>query len=290
MNKIAKLKTSKELIKECINDLYIDPRNSMRKWSKITNQTALGKFAYPSQHLSSLITGIKGVGTSARGDDLSDGSEVKSCSRADQLSECKECGAKVLVWQEKCPACNSDKINIKTDSHWIFLIRSKDELDLLLNKIPRIILILFDKKSENSEDIRLRAWSVNPREKHVQEFFKDYFFNNYEKKSNPAPCNLHPLQYDFYMMKPKIIFNAEINIKDKETNILFWNLKKPKNEEMPIHLLKKEQLVSLFGNKIEKLSKKEIFKKYPFVPYKELDNLGIRQKITKTNKNKYIRR
>src|SRR3989344_1452445 len=145
MNKIAKLKTSKELIKECINDLYIDPRNSMRKWSKITNQTALGKFAYPSQHLSSLITGIKGVGTSARGEDLSDGTEVKSCSRADQLSECKNCHAKILLLYEKCPICASDDINVKTDSHWIFPIKSKQELDMLLNRVPRIILILFDK-------------------------------------------------------------------------------------------------------------------------------------------------
>ena len=84
MKKIANIKTSEGLIKECIKDLYINPRKDIRKWSQITNQTALGKFAYPSQHLASLITVIKGVGTSARGDDLADGSEVKSCSRADK--------------------------------------------------------------------------------------------------------------------------------------------------------------------------------------------------------------
>src|SRR3990172_11505536 len=172
------LQTSEQLIKECIRDLYLDPRNLVRKWSKITNQTCQIRFAYPGQHIASVITGIKGRGTAARGDDLSDGSEVKTCSRADQLSECNSCGAKVLVWQEECPVCKSHDINIKTDSHWIFAIKSEDELNLLLNKVPRIILILFDKESSETDNIRLRVWVVDPKNKYVQEFFKEYYYNN----------------------------------------------------------------------------------------------------------------
>ncbi len=279
MSENNKLETSEELVKECIKDLYVDPRNSMRKWSEITNQTAMARLGYPSQHLSSLITGIKGVGTSARGDDLSDGSEVKSCSRADQLSECKDCGAKVLVWQEKCLVCDSENINIKTDSHWIFSIKTKGELDLLLNRVPKILLMLFDKRADDSEDIRLRVWSVNPKEKYVIEFFSDYFNNNYMFKSSkgetPAPCNLHPLKYDFYMMKPKLIFHSEINIEDDEVNILFWDLENSKDEEMPISLLSKDQIRDIFGEKIGILPKKEIAKEYPNVPYNDLDKLTI---------------
>lgn len=294
MSKTYKLETSKELIKECIKDLYVNPRNSMRKWSKITNQTAMARLGYPSQHLSSLITGIKGVGTSARGDDLSDGSEVKSCSRADQLCECKECGAKVLVWQKKCPVCGSENINIKTDSHWIFSIKRKSELDLLLNKVPRILLILFDNKGDDSEDIRLRCWSVNPKEKYVIEFFNDYFNNNYltklSKGKTPAPCNLHPLKYDFYMMKPKLVFYSEIDVKNNDVKILFWDLENPKDEEMPISLLSKDQLKDIFGEKIGILPKKEISKEYACVPYKDLDKLSIKEKKLETSKEKYSRR
>src|SRR3990172_13177459 len=105
------LQTSEQLIKECIRDLYLDPRNLVRKWSKITNQTCQIRFAYPGQHIASVITGIKGRGTAARGDDLSDGSEVKTCSRADQLSECGDCERSVLLIQEKCPYCESTNIN-----------------------------------------------------------------------------------------------------------------------------------------------------------------------------------
>jgi hypothetical protein len=294
MSDSYELETSEDLIKECIKDLYIDPRNAIRKWSEITNQTAMARLAYPSQHLASLITGIKGVGTSARGDDLADGSEVKSCSRADQLSECKECGAKVLVWQEKCLFCNSENIKIKTDSHWIFSIKAESELDLLLKKVPRILLMLFDKKDNDSDDIRLRVWSVNPKENYVIEFFTDYFNNNYSAKSsegkNPAPCNLHPLKYDFYMMKPRLIFHSEIDIHNNEVKIMFWNLEKPINEEMPISLLTKDQLIYIFGESIGNMPKKYLEKKYSSVPYEYMGKLSMKKKILKTYKEKYSRR
>ena len=54
VNLTQKLETSEELIKECIMDLYLDPRNSVRKWSKITNQTCQIRMAYPGQHLASV--------------------------------------------------------------------------------------------------------------------------------------------------------------------------------------------------------------------------------------------
>jgi len=294
MSESYTLETSEDLIKKCIKDLYIGPRNAIRKWSEITNQTAMARLAYPSQHLASLITGVKGVGTSARGDDLADGSEVKSCSRADQLSECKNCGAKVLVWQKKCPFCNSENIKIKTDSHWIFSIKAESELNLLLNKVPRIILMLFDKKDDCLEDIRFRVWSVNPKEQYVIKFFMDYYNNNYLLKSStgkdPAPCNLHPLKYDFYMMKPKLIFHSEILTDNNDVNIMFWNLEKPKKEEMPISLLTKDQLIHIFGKEIGSMSKKGLEEKYPFIPYEDIDKLSMKKKILKTYKEKYSRR
>jgi len=283
--------TSEDLIKECIKDLYLDPRNLIRKWSQITNQTCQIRFAYPGQHIASVITGIKGIGTAARGDDLSDGSEVKTCSRADQLSECKSCGAKVLVWQKECPICGSRDINIKTDSHWIFSIKSEDELDLLLNKIPRIILILFDKESIDTDDIRLRAWVIDPKHEYVREFFNDYFYNNYMKKTNPAPCNLHPLNFDFYMMEPKLIFHAEINIEDKTVEIKYWDVQNPKLEKMPISLLKEQEIRDIFKEELARgMNIKEIVKNFPYIPNDKRKRLKMREKILKTYKNKYRRR
>lgn len=289
------LDTSEKLIKEAIKELYIEPRDSVRKWSKITNQTCQIRFAYPGQHLASLITSTKGSGTAARGDDLADGSEVKTCSRADQLSQCKDCGYKVLVWQKSCPKCKSSNIDIKTDSHWIFSIKSKSELDILLNKVPRIILILFDKENEDSDNIRLRAWIINPKEEYVIKFFTDYFENNYEKKTDPAPCNLHPLLRDFYMMRPYLIFYAEIDMDKKDTNIKFWDLDKKEIEQMPSHLLTVEEIMQIFPyEKVPKkrsaLRKADLIEIFPLVPIEKIELLSMKKKVTRTYKEEYKRR
>ncbi|MEM4313460.1 MAG: MamI family restriction endonuclease [candidate division WOR-3 bacterium] len=286
--------TSEDLIKECITDLFLTPKALIDKWSKITNQTSQVRIAYPGQHIASVITGIKGKGTAARGDDLSDGSEVKTCSRVDQLSECNNCGAKVLIWQKECPICKSKDFNIKTDSHWIFPITTEDELNLLLNKVPRIILLLFDKEKPTINIVRLRAWIIEPKNDYVREFFSDYFYNNFQKKSKegkkPAPCNLHPLKYDFYLMEPKLIFHSEIDFDKKYVDIKFWNIQNPFIEKVPTHILKKEEKQLVLREEIAKYGIEEIEQKVPFVPDEKRKHLKMRKKILKTYKEKYKRR
>jgi len=290
-----RLETSEKLIKDCIKDLFLTPKALIDKWSKITNQTAQVRIAYPGQHLASVITGIKGKGTAARGDDLSDGSENKTCSRVDQLSECNNCGAKVLIWQEECPLCKSKDFNIKTDSHWIFPITTEDELNLLLGKVPRIILLLFDKVDAKINVVRLRTWIIEPQDEYVKQFFSDYYYNNYLKKTKegkkPAPCNLHPLKFDFFMMVPKLIFNADIDFDKKSVEIKHWNVKNPQPEKMPIEILKKNEIEEIFKDEISKgVDIKEIVKKNSFVPDIKRKKLKMREKILKTSKEKYKRR
>ena len=64
-------------ISDFINDMIISPRKNAHKWSELTNQTPNLKMGYPGQHLASLIVGMKGTATGARGDDIVDGTEVK---------------------------------------------------------------------------------------------------------------------------------------------------------------------------------------------------------------------
>lgn len=305
---------TEENIKECLHDLYIEPRRNLFKWSQITGQTPQVRLAYPGEHLAALITGVEGAGTAARGDDLLDGTEVKSCSRADQLSECRDCGEKVLVWQEECPECESDNINIKTDSHWIFSIRSEKELDLYLNKVPRVILMMFDRESHETDEIRLRAWEVDPDQWYYRAFLRDYFENNYQVKSNPAPCNLHPEKYDFYMMEPHLIFHADIDIEDDEVHIEYWDVDDPKKEPMPTSTANLDQLQDLFSedelrerimelpqeermeylnsrdrSKVVKLQKKDYVELFPTIPEDKRGDLKMKDKTLKTYKEEYER-
>ncbi len=196
---------------EILRDLFVSPRAAVRKWAEITNQTAQAKTAYLGQHLASVLTGVPGEGTAARGNDLIDGSEVKSCSRADQLGKCKKCGAPVAAWRTACGNCGSSDVERKTDSHWLLSVRSEAELQQLMDD-PRIVFILSDRTHDNN-DIRVRAWEVWPKDEshaHLGEFARDYYENNYLKKTKPAPANLHPLTFDFLMMNPVRIFDAQL--------------------------------------------------------------------------------
>ena len=61
------IRDNERLIAEFISDMVISPRQLAHKWSEITNQTPNLKTGYPSQHLASLIVGMKGTATGARG-------------------------------------------------------------------------------------------------------------------------------------------------------------------------------------------------------------------------------
>jgi MamI restriction endonuclease len=204
---------------EILRDLFVSPRAAVRKWAEVTEQTAQAKTAYLGQHLASVLTGIPGAGTAARGHDLIDGSEVKTCSRADQLGSCKKCDAPVPAWRIKCGSCGSTEIKRKTDSHWLFAIQSEAELDQL-KTLPRVLFILMD-RTHNNNDIRIRAWEVWPEDAshaYFVDFARDYYENNYLVKSaKAAPANLHPLKFDFLMMNPVRTLDARLIEVDKPT-------------------------------------------------------------------------
>jgi MamI restriction endonuclease len=215
------IRHSKEDVAELLDDLFVKPRALIRKWAEITHQTAQARLAYPGQHLASVVTGVRGANTAARGEDLVDSSEVKSCSRADQLGICKACKARVPAWMEDCPVCESTDILRKEDSHWIVSIRRREELDQLIGA-RRLVLVLFDRTAESRLDIRVRVWEIWPadeRSGYLKQFVTDYYENNYlEKRAaglDPAPCNLHPLKFDHLMMNPVKVFDARIDSPDR---------------------------------------------------------------------------
>ena len=142
-----------EKIEEFISEIIIAPKHALSRWASITNQTPAAKIGYIGQHLTSLITGVPGTGTGARGDDLADASEVKSCNKVDQLDKCKDCGAKVLRMQNVCPVCGSSKIDRKDDSKWLFSIRDEHELNQYKN-LDRVVLLLMDYPNFDAHDYR----------------------------------------------------------------------------------------------------------------------------------------
>lgn len=218
-----------EKIEQFINEIIIAPKHALSKWATITNQTPAAKIGYIGQHLTSLVTGVPGTGTGARGDDLADGSEVKSCNKVDQLDKCKACGAKVLRMQDSCPVCGSDKIDRKDDSKWLFSIRDEHELNQYKN-LDRVVLLLMDYPNFDMgdyRDIRISVFEIYPKEDRMSIFnhlISNHYYNIFVPKQNANektnPMNLHPFSFQFYKCNPIKTFECIIKDIDTKPSIL----------------------------------------------------------------------
>jgi len=250
---------NKEKIKSFLLDAMFKPRLSLIEWSKITKQTPSFKIGYPVQHLASLITGVEGGRSGARGDDLEDGSEVKGCNRVDQVDNCKECKSKVLRLETSCPKCGSENIKRMDDSKWLITVKSEDELNLSLNLIPRFVFVILYYpflKESNFDSVKIEAFEIWPQYSHkFRKLIENYYFNIYlehikkNPKKTPAPQNFWPFSFQFYLSMPVKVFDCNVlNINSKpEVNINSYlepyEVRSLDNcELMPVNILKKEEI------------------------------------------------
>ena len=214
------LRDNQSLIEKMLMDLVLRPRCDLIKWAKITKQTPNIKIGYPGQHLASIIAGVEGTRTGARGHDLADMSEVKSCSRVDQLDKCKTCNASVARIEPACHQCGSHEIERKNDSKWLLSVKSREELDYLLDSVPRIIFLLSDYPyfDQHKWDILqfqvFEIWPAYDRHRNFRELMTRYFENIYlphirkNPQKTPAPKNFWPYSYQFYMCNPVRTFRC----------------------------------------------------------------------------------
>lgn len=279
--KLITIKDSVKQIEKLLQELVVQPRLKAIEWSKITHQTPNIKIGYPGQHLASLITGMVGERTGARGNDLIDGSEVKSCSRIDQLDKCEDCNLPVARLEERCPHCGSNNIKRNDDSKWLFTIRDEDDLKTLLTKVKRVLLVIgyYPKFEDNNfDDIKITAYEIWPEHERNQKF-GEIMANYYEKiylahkkidpGKTPAPKNFWPFQYQFYMCNPIEVFSCDIENINKEPTIKRIGCVEPDTDRsslpsvnMPTEILKVDEakliLESSRPTTIEKCLNKEM--------------------------------
>ncbi len=263
--KLATLKNNRRQIVQLLEELVLAPRVNALKWSAITKQTPNIKVGYPGQHLASLITGMPGERTGARGNDLVDGSEVKSCSRIDQLDVCKKCGASVARSETECSACGSTDIIRKDDSKWLFTIRSEDDLRVLVKDVNRVMLLIGDYPNFEKGDystLRFQAfeiWTHSSRNARFVELMTNYYRKIYlaHKKRNPAktpaPKNFWPFSYQFYLCNPILVFACTVTAADTNPKIKIDHYVEPTTDRsklesvpMPVTLLNEQELAILF--------------------------------------------
>ena len=164
---LIKIDNNIEQIVKFLQDLIIKPRVDIRYWSEITKQTPTLKIGYIGQHLSSLILGMEGGRTGARGHDIIDGTEVKSCTKVDQSDKCKDCGERLMRSETVCFNCGSENIKRNDDSKWLFSIRSLDELNQY-KQLDRVFLLISDYPNFRDNDftsVRFEAFEIYPKMK-----------------------------------------------------------------------------------------------------------------------------
>jgi hypothetical protein len=294
-SKFITINTSANQLANFINEVMLTPRLKAIEWSKITKQTPGLKIGYPAQHIASLLTGVEGRRSAARGDDLADGSEVKGCNRIDQLDTCKSCGNKVLRYELKCNFCNSTEIIRKDDSKWLLTIKSESELNLYINKIDRLIFILLDypKFAENNfETLSVKAYEIWPKANPTfKQILKDYYYNIYlehiklDPKKTPAPKNFWPYSFQFYKCKPLKTYECLITDINSNPQINTLTYVSPTDdrallipEDMPTEILNNEELSFVIEH-----HRDVIYKEHPAI-IKHWDNLTSKQKTTKAGK------
>ncbi len=284
-------------IKQLLDELVLQPRLNAIKWSAITKQTPNIKIGYPGQHLASLIAGMEGERTAARGNDLIDGTEVKSCSRIDQLDVCRDCRSPVARLENQCPTCHSKNIERKNDSKWLFGIRNEDELNLLLHVVKRVLLVIGDYPNFDEGDfntLRFQAfeiWPEHPRNACFGEIMRNYYYKIYlaHRKKNPnktpAPKNFWPYQYQFYMCNPIPTFVCIIENANSKPNIKILHYVKPQEDRsklpsvvMPPAILKDIEIDLIFKKaKINDILP-NLKPKFKNMTKRQLESLAITEK------------
>lgn len=135
---ILKLLTREQRIylsKKLIQEQVIGQRTLLSHWSTLTAQSSMIDTGYIAQHLVSLQTQIAGQGMRGKGDDLCDGSEVKSANFLDSLDK-----------------------NGATAPRWNFTAVTLDIMEQFLN-YKAIFLLSID--LDPSNNIRIRIWKID---------------------------------------------------------------------------------------------------------------------------------
>ncbi len=240
------IKDNINLIRQLFSDLVLYPRQAALKWSAITKQSPNIKIGYPAQHLASLVVGMEGSRSGARGKDIIDGSEVKGCSKIDQLDTCNDCKEKVSRMEDKCAACGSANIRRMDDSKWLFTLRSEKDLRVFLEETDRIILVVSDYKNFHARDfntLRFRVfeiWPKSPRQSNFAFYMREYYEKIYLEHRRaspdkvPAPKNLFPDSFPFYMCNPINVFYCEIINAHSKPEIEIINYVEPEKDRSGI--------------------------------------------------------
>lgn len=200
-------------------DFFAHQHLTLQRWAALTGQSAQVDTGYIAQFIASIVLQEPGQGFRGKGDDLADGSEVKSAANISGVDRPR--------WNHNLGTPNEDRSR-----------RRKEELtkweEYLLS--PHVFYLLVDRvvSSETSppHPIRIRSWCIDGRRDTAWRGLVNHFVE--ERKSSQYNLQLHPpVGYDDSIVvntlgnldySEVLIFDARIERKqDDTTPIVSWN-------------------------------------------------------------------
>lgn len=165
------------LLELLFKDFFDGQHRMLQKWAALTGQTAQVDTGYISQFIASIVTGVPGQGFRGKGDDLVDGSEVKSAANISGVDRPR--------WNHNLGKVSEDKVR-----------RQKNEKttgDQYLDS-PYLFYVLVDRAAPHQhsgvQPMRIRAWCVNVQE---DKDWRDLVNKFLESRSgNKYNFQLHP--------------------------------------------------------------------------------------------------
>jgi len=170
-------KKNKEILaKKFIEEVILPQWKQLGSWNRLTSQTSQLDFGYLSQHLVSILSGIEGNNQRGKGDDLRDGSEVKSASCIDASDTPRwnrvNCGAKTL-----------------------------EEINEKFSNMPYLFFVLLDTTIRGGDILRCRVWCIRPnRDDNFMEVIRNWAQDNDERiergENTKTNLQLHPPRWE----------------------------------------------------------------------------------------------
>lgn len=168
------LKERQDLALKLLQEQVVDQRKKLHFWKKITNQAAQIDTGYIGQHLVSLISGVPGRGMRGKGDDLADGSEVKSANFLDSMD-----------------------MRGAVAPRWNFASNNAEAMEGYL-KVPKLYLVSLDVNPK--EEIRARIWELDPR---THEAFRTRYEEWMQVKGYPKLSDSDRPGVNFQLFPPR---------------------------------------------------------------------------------------
>ena len=147
----------------------------LQKWAALTGQTAQIDTGYIAQFIASLVLREPGQGFRGKGDDLADGSEVKSAANISGVDRPR--------WNHNLgkPAEDADRIRRGLLPVWQVYLNS-----------PKLVYVLVDRVvgEERPAPVRVRCWCVNGRDDTAWRTLVEKFV--VQRKPSQYNLQLHP--------------------------------------------------------------------------------------------------